>query len=100
MDAETYKKKLAELSLEFQTKKIALAVEYATIHNPYKIGDIFTDHSGKIKIEKIQTTISYLTELPSSVYYGLELKKDGTPKKSNSKRQAWQTNDLTTYVEN
>jgi hypothetical protein len=28
------------------------------------------------------------------VYFGPELKKDGTPKKNGDKRKAWQSNDI------
>lgn len=94
MDAETYRKNLSDLKLEFQANEFALAVEYATANSPYKIGDVFTDHIGKIKIEKIQTTISMHSNLPCCIYYGTELKKDGTPKKSGHKRNAWQSNDI------
>jgi len=95
MDAETYRKKLSDLKLEFHTKELSLATEFARANNPYKIGDIFTDKIGKIKIEKIQLTYSHFSDnLPSCVYTGLELKKDGTPKKSGDKRTAWQSNDI------
>jgi len=72
--------------------------QYADAHNPYKVGDVFTDHIGSILIEKWQYAYTggsnYNT--PSLVYYGSELKKDGTPKKNGSKRNAWQCNDITT----
>jgi hypothetical protein len=67
-------------------------ITYCKANNPYKIGDIFTDHIGSIKIEKIIFDLSS-NEL-CCVYFGVELKKDLTPRKDNSKRNAWQSNDI------
>ncbi len=80
------KKHLAELN--------ALDMGYAFSNNSYKIGDTFTDHIGSILIKKVKWTINYGETFPSCVYYGYELKKDSTPKKSGAYRKAWQSNKV------
>lgn len=66
--------------------------KYCFANNPYQIGDIFEDHIGKILIEKIRVSAFYGD--PYCIYFGFELKKDGTPRKDGSKRWAHQTNDI------
>lgn len=92
MTQEEYTNKVAELTEKFELDKQSLRREYALSNNPYKVGDIVTDHIGSIVIEKIQHTISITHQYPFCVYTGLELKKDGTPTKKESKRAVYQTN--------
>ena len=93
MSKEQLQINLAEIEKELQIKKNKAIIEYCDSNNPYKIGDTFTDHIGTILIENIkydcQSFFGY-----SCVYFGCELKKDGTPKKSNQKRNAWQRNEI------
>jgi hypothetical protein len=95
MTAEEYKKEYQRLEdLHTQSLK-ELALNYAKENNPYKVGDIFTDHMGSIIIETIKAVNpNIIHRLPSCSYFGLELKKDGTPRKDKSKRTAYQTNDV------
>lgn len=83
---ENYRKEIKQIESEFLLKKSELAKMYAFENNPYKIGDIVTDHIGSIIIEKIQFTRPYGDKLPYCVYYGFELKKDGNIRKDKSKR--------------
>lgn len=92
MTPEEYKRKQIELDYELEDRKKTLAKEYALSNNPYKVGDIVTDHIGPLKIEKINISISYLDSLPQCVYFGIELKKDGTPMKKQNARGVWQKN--------
>lgn len=92
MEFEDYKLKLQELEKEFSIKKENLKKQYAFENNPYKIGDIVTDHIGSIKIESIVPTIPFLSNEPSCYYEGIELKKDLTPKKKGDKRMVYQGN--------
>ena len=64
--------------------------KYAFSNNPYKIDDVISDHIGSIKIEEISVCI--INGIPSCVYYGVELKKDGTPKKGQKYRTVYQVN--------
>ena len=91
MQYQEYEDRLRELKLEFEQKKTKLVKEYVDANNPYKIGDKVTDHVCSIRIEKIKYHIS-LYGTPCAVYYGPELKKDGTPKKNGNKTYIYQTN--------
>jgi hypothetical protein len=93
MTKEDYSRKMQELLEEFSLKKDSLMVEYSKANNPYQVGDTFTDHMGSIRIESIRYGFLSLVGYPSCVYYGPELRKDGTPKKNGKSRRAWQDND-------
>lgn len=95
MNIEELENQLASLNNEFELKKKMLFREFCFSNNPYKIGEIFEDHIGKILIEKIMFSEFRLGgSLPCCYYYGLELKKDGSLRKDGSKRQASQSNDI------
>ena len=85
-----YDSKLEKLRLEFEQNKRSLAIEYATSNNPYKVGDVISDHYKTIRIEKWK--ISLYSRYPSLVYTGVLLKKDGTPAKKQDDRTVWQSN--------
>lgn len=89
MNYEEYKNQLSELSRDFEKSKQKLAIQYAKINNSVKVGDVFTDHIGSVKVESIGFDIH---GEPQCVYYGIELKKDGRPTLKGSKRQAYQRN--------
>ena len=90
MTKETLDKQLAQLLADYEQQKKELIKSYCIANNPYKVGDVFTDHFGSIKIEKIMYSIRSMC----CVYYGPELKKDGTPKKSGAVHSAWQFNEV------
>ena len=75
---------------QFDNEVRLLKSLYCNYNNPYKVGDVFTDHIGSIIIESIS---DHFTGNPCCVYYGVELKKDGTPRKDGSKRHAYQSNE-------
>jgi hypothetical protein len=90
MTKETLDKQLAQLLADYEQQKKELIKAYCIANNPYKVGDVFTDHIGCIKIEKITYSIHSMC----CVYFGSELKKDGTPKKSGAVRSAYQKNEV------
>lgn len=92
MNYDEYLQKVKELERELGHKKAALMMEFVNANNPYKIGDKITDHIGSIIIEKMGYAWNYPDSNPCATYYGLELKKDGTPNKKGSRRQVWQSN--------
>ena len=92
MKREELELKLNELENEYILNKKKLIRKFCDANNPYKVGDVFTDHIGSIKVELIRYNYSDY----NCVYFGVELKKDGTPKKLNPKRNAWQGNDIKT----
>jgi hypothetical protein len=90
MTKETLENQLAQLLADYDESKKQLIKAYCIANNPYKVGDVFTDHFGSIKIGKIKYSIHSMC----CVYYGHELKKDGTPKKSGAVRCAYQNNEV------
>ena len=86
--------KLSQLEQEYTLNKKTLIRELCEANNPYKVGDIFTDHIGSVLVEKIRYDMSTYRDYPCCVYYGIELKKDLTPKKSMTRRNAYQSNDI------
>ncbi len=87
MTKEEYKIKAQELINNFETQKSLLAKEYAFANNSIKVGDIIKDHISSIKVEQIKyERASFLNEYPQCIYVGIELKKDLTPTKKETKR--------------
>jgi hypothetical protein len=91
MNFEEYEQKLKELKDEFNQKELDLRRELVAANSPYKIGDKVTDHIGTIVIEKMGCGWGYSNK-PCATYFGIELKKDGTPNKKGNKRMVWQCN--------
>ena len=98
MTNETIKNLEIEISnLEkffFQNKKDIIK-RYLSENNPYKVGDIFTDHIGSIKIENMGYSIS-LREIGEScmTYSGKIINKDGSFSKKGLIRTAYQSNEV------
>jgi len=88
-----YEQELEALNAEHKRKCNNLMATFALSNNTVMKGDKFTDHIGTIIVEDIKINVSRY-ELPSCIYFGLVLKKDGTPKKDGEKRWAYQTNKL------
>jgi len=93
MTKEEYVKNQKELEIEYSKSKEELMKEFVRSNDPYKIGDKVTDHIGTIIIESKKYDWGYTC--PCAVYFGIELKKDGTPNKKMTKRNLWQSNILT-----
>lgn len=97
MNKEELNHKLKELEKRFDMERKTLIKEFCDSRNTYKVGDVFTDHVGSIIIEKMTYSLggtSFGFDRACMIYEGVELKKDGTPKKNNPKRSAWQSNDV------
>jgi hypothetical protein len=94
MNREELEQKIKELESQLKKEKSALIKQFCDDNNPYKVGDIFTDHMGSIIVEKIAYIHSKYYGTYYCQYLGSVLKKDGTPRKDNSKRWALQTHDV------
>jgi cell shape-determining protein MreC len=92
MDLITYNTKLKEIEKTYDDSKLELLIQYAKENNPYKIGDVITDHIGSIQIESFKVAKVFNGDASEMVYFGVELKKDGTPKKNGDKRNVFQSN--------
>lgn len=92
MTEKEYNKRMMSINIECEEKKRKLIRDYAKSNNPYKIGDVVEDHIGKLRIESIEFYNDQWWQLPSCVYYGVELKKDGTPCKRQTNRPVYLSN--------
>ena len=70
--------KCIELQRDCTEKQNELRRQYAAEHNPVKIGDIITDHYHTIRVENMSM---YGHPVPYVMYTGIELTKQGEPKK-------------------
>jgi hypothetical protein len=93
MKYEELKQRIKEINKEVELKVNKEIKAYCNANNPYKVGDIFTDHIGSIIVEKIGYVSNLDRYKPYCIYCGIELKKDGTPKKGDKKRVAHQINE-------
>lgn len=91
MNHEEYIEKIKALESDFEANRLKLLKEYVTSNNPYKVGDIVTDHIGSISISSMGYSWGY-SHKPCAKYLGLELNKNGTPKKNASMRTVHQSN--------
>lgn len=91
MTYQEYLKKEKLLREQAQIKQLELDKEFAFSNSVVKIGDVFTDHMGSIRVTRIIFGKQYSLK-PMCVYIGNELKKNLTSKKSDAYRQAWQSN--------
>jgi hypothetical protein len=92
MTKEELKKRQLKLYNDYQQKLKELNALYAIDNNPYTVGQLFRDHIGVIKIEKIDVSADH-QGVPCCVYEGPEMKLDGTPKKGHAVRGAFQCNE-------
>lgn len=81
----------------FQNEVNELGLQYAREHNPYKVGDTISDHIGAMKIQRVQIVLGAYVSIsfnePFCRYYGVQLKKDGTPlKRQDPTRSIYQHN--------
>jgi hypothetical protein len=91
MTKEEYKKQLCALEADYEKKKRELALTFAKRNNPVCIGDKVRSPNRCISVEKM-TLFRPLGYHPCVKYFGTELKKDGTLKKSGKKEYVFQIN--------
>lgn len=90
MTLEEMKEKINIINKESIEKIKKIQRDYAISNNPYNIGDIIEDHNCKIKIENIKYSVFW--DVPSCVYYGTLIQKNGKPFKNNKQGTIYQTN--------
>ena len=85
MTQEEFIEKIKDIKKRCQDEINSLGVEYMKGNNPYKVGDVITVGVETIRIGRAQTVLRTVVQisptLPTCCYYGVQLKKDGTPKK-------------------
>ena len=82
MTKKEYEEKLQKIDDNYNREKELLYSDYALSNNPVKLGDIIADSHTTIKVEGIKVIILNCIDFPICVYFGTEIKQDGTPKKS------------------
>lgn len=92
MTPEQYSAKLKLLQLIHTDNLNELSIEYAMSNNTIAVDDVITDHMGSIKVVDINVGTEFMGKYPICIYRGVEVKKDGTPKKKANVRDVWQNN--------
>ena len=93
MNHEEYHEQLRVLENDYNEARKEFAVKYAKSINPYNIGDVITDGTTTLRIEKFRVYLDIKN--PRLNYYGIELKKDGTPRKKQRGVYIYQSNIIT-----
>ena len=78
MTTKELQEKCMALQRECNDRQMELRKQYAIEHNSVKVGDIVTDHYHTIRVEKMEM---YGHPVPYMVYHGIEMTKQGVPKK-------------------
>lgn len=85
MTKDEYIARLEQIKRKCQKEVNELGLEYIKNSIPYQVGDTIRDHVGGMVIERVQPVLSAFVQIPFNIptcrYYGVQLKKDGTPKK-------------------
>lgn len=94
MTKEEYITQRNELLKKHESELKVIAKEFAFSNNPYKIGDIITDHVKSIKIQQIQWSfVSFSSDkLSECVYKGIQLLKNGKPSVKKTGTYIYQSN--------
>ena len=92
MNKDEYREKMKMLYKDFDKAKKAIMTEYAESNSTVQIGDIFEDHIGLIRVEKM--FLHHYEKSPSLIYYGTKVKKNGGFFKAREKRRALQMNGI------
>lgn len=92
MNRQELEERLKEIEEKYNEDKLNLLKRYADDHCSIKIGDVITDHYHTIKVEKKDFYQVFNDPVLSFVFYGTEVKKDGTPKKKPSNALVYQRN--------
>lgn len=84
MENEEFRKRKKELDEIHEKNLMNLYREYAHSNAKFKLGDWIKDERWAFVVDKI-TTSKFMSEFPSVVYHGFELKKDLTPRKDRNR---------------
>jgi len=85
MNTAEYDSQMKEIRDDYLVKCKKLRIQFVASNTTVRVGDVIKDHSGSIVVEKTGVNVP-LTGYPEPKFYGIELKKDGTPRKDKAKR--------------
>ena len=91
MSQQEYQDKLKQLYEDYNKLVYKLQREYAFANSEVKIGDIVVDHQQRLIVDAIAVYVG-LSQIPQCTYMGMELKKDGTPKRNGKISKMYQSN--------
>lgn len=95
MTEQEYREALHRIKVKAENERRMLAKEFATEHNPVKVGDYISDCFDTIRVESWEFEKgTYEYPLHCLVYIGMTCKKDGTPRKYPKKCSVEQRNLL------
>ena len=89
MTQEELKERLAAIDRQSALQKKAAYFEYVKDNAKYKIGDVVSDETDTIRIERIDFNI-FATGVVSIYYWGVMLTKKGEPRKDGQKRAIYE----------
>lgn len=92
MTKDSYLEGIALIEKQYKEAKSQLGRQYAYANNTVKEGDVISDHTNTIKIDKIQWGIPFGKNIPECVFSGPCLTKKGEPYKNGDRAQIWQHN--------
>lgn len=90
MTQEELKEKIAAIDRFAATQKKAAFFEYVRTNAKHKIGDVVSDSSQTIRVERIEFVYSRDSDNVSIYYYGTMLTKKGEPRKNGQKCVVWE----------
>lgn len=93
MNIEELEARLKSIRKNAEAAELEAIKEYCLSNNTVQVGDIFSDHYGRIRVEEIKVLPS-CTGRHQCVYFGPELTKKLEAKKTGVKRDAYQNNAI------
>ena len=93
MTLDEYRKAMVALKKDFDKATGDLQRTAALSNNPVEKGMLVTDHLGSILVNAIGINwADYSSRLPTCIYSGVILTKQGAPRKDGKTRIVYQTN--------
>lgn len=90
MTYEEYKQKRQTIEAERDKKLNDLVKSYVEANAKFKIGDIISDFTHAIKIEKIKASLFRKDDCPDIIYIGIQLTKKLEPHKRGERLSIYQ----------
>lgn len=92
MTIEEYKEEREKIKKKCNKDLSVLSKNYAFDNSPYQKGDIISDYKGTIMIESVKWCNAFYDNIPSCVYSGVRLTKNGKKFKSGETMKIYQVN--------
>lgn len=93
MTEEELTQRLKNIEEDYKKARQTAMHEFAHGNNTCKVGDVFTDHEGSIKVKKLSLYFPFGKKFPKIKFEGVILNKNKTPNKLGRERVAYQENE-------